>query len=89
MTKTETLILAQLNNKARGYFVASTTREIVAGRRLVAAGLAVQTSVTTGRSDVIHTQFGRFRHTVKRVDRTREVKFEKADLTGISQKAKQ
>ena len=73
MTITETKIINQLNDKARGYYVASGSREVAACLKLIVKGLAKQVSVASGTVDVYSSQFG-YTNTVKRQIKVREIK---------------
>ena len=73
MTLTETKIVNQLNDKARGYYVASGCREVAACLSLIKKGIAKQASVSSGKVDVYSSQFG-YRNTVKRQIKVREIK---------------
>ena len=73
MSITETKIVNQLNDKARGYYVTSGSREVAACLSLIEKGIAKQANVSTGRVDVYSSQLGH-RNTVKRQIKVREIK---------------
>jgi hypothetical protein len=77
LTKTEQGIMDQINDAARGYFVATTKRELEAVKKLIDRGLVKVMSTVDGKSDVYYSKFGS-RNSVSRQTYSREVKVVKA-----------